>query len=60
MCCGNCSVGGNFLAKFEGYPAIIGIINMKLTDSTYCLLLIERKLKDLKGEIMHTEVTCDT
>ena len=30
MCCGNCSVGENFLAKFEGYPAIIGIINMKL------------------------------
>ena len=26
MCCGNCSVGENFLAKFEGYPAIIGII----------------------------------
>jgi len=61
MCCGNCSVGENFLAKFEGYPAIIGIINMKLTaDSTYWLLLIERKLKDLKGEIMQTEVTCDT
>jgi len=26
MCCGNCSVRENFLAKFEGYPAIIGII----------------------------------
>jgi len=44
------SFSKNFLAKFEGYPAIIGIINMKLkADSTYCLLLIERKLKDLKG-----------
>jgi len=29
MCCGNCSVRENFLAKFEGYPAIIGIINIK-------------------------------
>jgi len=61
MCCGNCSVGENFLAEFEGYPAIIGMINMKLkADCTYCLLLIERKLKDLKGKIMYTEVTCDT
>jgi len=61
MCCGNCSVGENFLAKFEGYPAIIEINNMKLNkQTTYCLLLIERKLKDFKGEIMHTEVTCDT
>jgi len=32
MCCGNCSVGENSLAKFEGYPAVIGIINMKLTN----------------------------
>jgi len=64
MCCGKCSVGELFLAKFEGYPAIIGIINVKLTSRLYILicslLLIERKLKDLKGEIMHTEVTCDT
>jgi len=62
MCCGNCSVGENVLAKFEGYPAIIGIINEYEINkqTTYCLLLIERKLKDLKGEIMLTEVTCDT
>jgi len=26
MCCGNCTVGENFLAKFERYPAITGII----------------------------------
>jgi len=31
MCCGNCSFGENVLAKFEEYPAIKGIINMKLT-----------------------------
>jgi len=30
MCCGNCSVGKNVLAKLEGYPAIIGIINIKI------------------------------
>jgi len=41
MCCGNCSVGANFLAKFEGYPAIIGIINMKLTSRLYILSAIE-------------------
>jgi len=37
MCCGNCSVWENLLAKFEGYPAIIGIINMKLTSRLYIL-----------------------
>jgi len=40
MCCGNCSVGENFLAKFEEYPAIIGIINMKLTNRLYILSAI--------------------
>ena len=54
-------LGKTFLAKFDRYPAIIGIINMKLTSRLYILsALIERKLKDLKWEIMHTEVTCDT
>jgi len=43
MCCGNCSFGENFLAKFEGYPAIIGIINMKLTSILYILSAIDRK-----------------
>jgi len=33
--------GGNFLAKFEGYPAIIGIINMKLTSRLYILSAID-------------------
>ena len=61
MCCGNCSVGKNFLATFEGYPAIIGIINMKLTSRLYILSAIDGKeVEGLKGEIMHTEVTCDT
>jgi len=41
MCCGNCSVGENFLAKFEGYPAIIEIINMKLTSRLYILSAID-------------------
>jgi len=41
MCCGNCSVGENVLAKFEGYPAIIGIINMKLTSRIYILSAID-------------------
>jgi len=41
MCCGNCLVGENFLAKFEGYPAIIGIINMKLTSRLYILPAID-------------------
>jgi len=41
MCCGNCSVGENFLAKFEGYPAIIGIIIMKLTSILYILSAID-------------------
>ena len=43
MCCGNCSVGENFFAKFEGYPAIIGIINMKLTSRLYILSAIDWK-----------------
>jgi len=43
MCCGNCSVGENFLAKFEGYSAIIGIINMKLTSRLYILSAIDWK-----------------
>ena len=43
MCCGNCSVGENFLAKFEGYPAIIRIINKKLTSRLYILSAIDRK-----------------
>jgi len=30
-----------FLAKFEGYPAIIGIINMKLTSRLYILSAID-------------------
>jgi len=34
---GNCWVGENVLAKFEGYPAIIGIINMKLGSRTFIL-----------------------
>jgi len=42
MCCGN-SVGENFLAKFEGYPTIIGIINMKLTSRLYILSAIDWK-----------------
>ena len=58
MCCGNCSVGENFLAKFEGYPAIIGIINMKLTSRL--LSAIDWKEIEGQGEIMQTEVTCDT
>jgi len=41
MCCGNCPVGENFLAKFEGYPAIIGIIIMKLTSRLYILSAID-------------------
>jgi len=41
MCCGKFSVGDNFLAKFEGYPAIIGIINMKLTSRLYILSAID-------------------
>jgi len=43
MCCGNCSVGENILAKFEEYPAIIGIINMKLTSRLYILSAIDCK-----------------
>jgi len=43
MCCGNCSVGENFLAKFEGYPAIIRIINTKLTSRLYILSAIDKK-----------------
>ena len=53
MCCGNCSVGENVLAKFEGYPAIIGIINMKLTSRLYILSTIDWKeiegLKDARS-----------
>jgi len=41
MCCGNCSVGENFLAKIEGYPAIIGIINIKLKSRLYILSAID-------------------
>jgi len=41
MCCGNSLVGENFLAKFEGYPAIIGIINIKLTSRLYILSAID-------------------
>jgi len=40
MCCGNCKVGENFKAQFEGY-AIIGIINMKLTSRLYILSAID-------------------
>jgi len=29
-------LGENLLAKFEGYPAFIGIINMKLTRHIVC------------------------
>jgi len=43
MCSGNCAVGENFLAKFEGYPAIIGIINMILTSRLYILSAIDKK-----------------
>jgi len=56
MCCGNCLVGKNLLATFEGYPAIIGIINMKLTSRLYILSAIDGKeirlflcLKTYKG-----------
>jgi len=41
MCCGNCSVGENFLAKIEEYLAIIGIIDMKLTSRLYTLSAID-------------------
>jgi len=50
MCCGNCSVGENFLAKFEGYPAIIGIINMKLTNFVLVYLTFNC---DLDLELTH-------
>jgi len=40
MYCGNCSVRENFSAKFAGYPAVIGIINMKLTSRLYILSAI--------------------
>jgi len=62
MCCGNCSVGENFLAKFDGYPAIIGIINMKLTSRLYILSAIDLKeIEGLKrGNYAYSEVTCDT
>ena len=46
MCCGNCSVGENCLAEFEGYPAIIGIINMKLTSR---LILSAIDWKEIEG-----------
>ena len=50
MCGGNCSVGENFLAKFEGYPAIIEIINMKLTSRLYILSAIDwKKIEGLKS-----------
>jgi len=39
--CGNCSVGENVIAKFEGYPVNIGIINMKLTSRLYILSAID-------------------
>jgi len=32
---------GKLLAKFEGYPANIGIINMKLTSRLYILSAID-------------------
>jgi len=49
MCCGNCLVGENFLAKFEEYPAILGIINMKLTSRLYILSAIDsRETEGLK------------
>jgi len=41
MCCGNSSVGEKVLAKIEGYPAIIGTINMKLTSRLYILSAID-------------------
>jgi len=51
MCCGNCSVGEYFLAKFEGYPAIIGIINIKLTSRLYILSAIDwKEIEGLKME----------
>ena len=34
-------LGKLFLAKFEGYPAIIGIINMNLTNRLYMLSAID-------------------
>jgi len=51
MCCGNCLVGENFLAKFEEYPAIIGIINMKLTSRLYILSAIDwKEIEGLKSK----------
>jgi len=34
-------LGENFLANYEGYPAIIGIINMKLTSRLYILSVFD-------------------
>jgi len=34
-------IAQNFLAEFEGYPAIIGIINIKLTSRLYILSAID-------------------
>jgi len=38
---------GNFLAKFKGYPAILGIINMILTSRLYILSAID--CKEIEG-----------
>jgi len=34
-------LGNTFLATFEGYPTVIGIINMKLTSRLYILSAID-------------------
>ena len=63
MCGGNCSVGENILAKFGGYPAIIGIINMLLTSRLYILSAIDwKEIWGLKrgSNAYKIEVTCDT
>ena len=43
MCCGNCSVGENFLAKFEGYPVIIGtsIFSEKISPANDGLFVVD-------------------
>jgi len=50
MCCGNCSVVENCLAKFEEYPVIIGKIDMKLTSRLYILSAIDwKEIEGLKS-----------
>jgi len=41
---------GFFLAKLEGYPAIKGIINMKLTSRLYILSAVD--WKEIEGLTM--------